>query len=103
SPIGLWQTAAYSTLLGLCLPSLIIAILADVWLKWRSGGQNNLGGLLGGFPGFALFPLTGLAGLALPALDAPTRLLVGRSLAYQVTEKVPSTSSGSPLARAILP
>ena len=27
--------------------------------------------------------------LGLPALDAHTRLLLGRSLAYQVTEKVP--------------
>ena len=37
---------------------------------------------------FALLPLTGLAVVALPALDAHTRLLFGRSLAYQVTEKV---------------
>jgi hypothetical protein len=27
--------------------------------------------------------------VALPALDAHTRLLLGRSLAYQVTEKLP--------------
>jgi hypothetical protein len=59
--------------------------------------------LLGGLPGFALLPLTGLACVALPALDAHTRLLFGRSLAYEVTEKVPSTSSGTPLARAIVP
>jgi hypothetical protein len=103
SPIGVWQTAAFSTLLGLCLPSLVLAILADVWLKWRSGGDCNLGMLLlGGLPGFALLPLTGLACVALPALDAHTRLLFGRTLAYQVTEKVPNTSSGSPLARAIV-
>jgi len=102
SPIGVWQTEAYSTLLGLCLPSLILAIIADVWLKWRSGAHNNVGVLLGGLTGFALLPLTGLACVALPALDAHTRLLFGRSLAYQVTEKVPSTSSGSPLARAIV-
>ena len=102
SPIGLWQTAAFSTLLGLCLPSLVLAILADVWLKWRSGA-DKFSVLLGGLPGFALLPLTGLACVALPALDAHTRLLFGRSLAYQVTEKVPSNSSGSPLARAIAP
>ena len=102
SPIGLWQTAAFSTLLGLCLPSLVLAILADVWLKWRSG-DDKFSVLLGGLPGFALLPLTGLACVALPALDAHTRLLFGRPLAYQVTEKVPSTSSGSPLARAIAP
>jgi len=102
SPLGLWQNSAYSTILGLCLPSLILAIAADLWLKWRSG-TIGLGGLLGGLPGFALLPLTGLACVALPALDAHTRLLFGRSLAYQVTEKVPSTSSGKPLARAISP
>ena len=38
---------------------------------------------------FALLPVTGLALVALPALDAHTRLLFGRSLAYQVTEKWP--------------
>ncbi|HEY1292649.1 MAG TPA: glycosyltransferase family 2 protein [Chloroflexota bacterium] len=103
SPIGVWQSGAYSTLLGLCLPSLVLAILGDVWLRWRSGEQTHLGAVLGGLPGFALLPLTGLACVALPALDAHTRLLFGRSLAYQVTEKVPSTSSGTPLARAIVP
>jgi hypothetical protein len=102
SPIGVWQTAAYSTLLGLCLPSLVLAILADAWLKWRSSSACNLGVLLSGLPGFALLPFTGLACVALPALDAHTRLLFGRTLAYQVTEKVPSNSSGSPLARAIV-
>jgi cellulose synthase/poly-beta-1,6-N-acetylglucosamine synthase-like glycosyltransferase len=101
SSLGIWQTAAYSTFLGLCMPSLILAVVADVWLKWRSEGTCNLGVLLSSLPGFVLLPFTGLACVALPALDAHTRLLFGRSLAYQVTEKVPSTSSGSPLARAI--
>jgi hypothetical protein len=103
SPIGAWQSATYSTLLSLCLPSLILAVLGDVWLKWRSGQQSYLGALFGGLPGFALLPLMGLAVVALPALDAHTRLLFGRSLAYQVTEKVPSTPSGSPFARAMVP
>ena len=91
SPIGLWQTEAFSTLLGLCLPSLVLAVCGDVWLKWRSG-NNGLEVVLGGLPGFALLPLTGLACVALPALDAHTRLLFGRSLAYQVTEKVPGAA-----------
>jgi hypothetical protein len=103
SPLGVWQTAAYSTLLGLCLPSLILAICGDLWLKWRSAEVHDLGVLLGGLAGFALLPLTGLACVALPALDAHTRLLLGRSLAYQVTEKRPSTSSATVLARAIAP
>jgi cellulose synthase/poly-beta-1,6-N-acetylglucosamine synthase-like glycosyltransferase len=98
SPLGVWQTAAFSTLLGLCLPSLVLAILADVLLKWRSGDQRNLLVLLGGLIGFALLPLTGLALVALPALDAHTRLLFGRSLAYQVTEKAPRGTGFRPRA-----
>jgi hypothetical protein len=90
SPLGVWQTAAFSTLLGLCLPSLVLAVVADLVLKW-CGGERNPWILLGGLLGFPLLPLTGLALVALPALDAHTRLLFGRSLAYQVTEKVPRT------------
>jgi hypothetical protein len=94
SPIGTWQTEAFSTLLGLSLPALILAICGDLLLKWRSGARLDLLTLLGGLLGFALLPLTGLAMVALPALDAHTRLLLGRTLAYQVTEKVnaPPTS-----------
>jgi cellulose synthase/poly-beta-1,6-N-acetylglucosamine synthase-like glycosyltransferase len=103
SPLGVWQIAAFSTLLGLCLPSLVLAMCADVWLRWRSADVRDVGVLLGGLIGFALLPVMGLAVVALPALDAHTRLLFGRSLAYQVTEKVPSTSSGKPFARAIAP
>ena len=40
-------------------------------------------------------PLLGLGLVALPALDAHTRLLFGRSLAYQVTEKVPHVHGSS--------
>jgi hypothetical protein len=103
--LGIWQSTMYSTLLGLCLPSLILAILADVLLKWRSDGEWDLVTVVLGLAGFALLPLTGLALVALPALDAHTRLLFGRSLAYQVTEKVPrpGTSPSSRFARAIAP
>jgi hypothetical protein len=98
-----WQTQAMSTLLGLSLPALVLAVFADIFLKWRSG-QRRPTVLLGSLLGFVLLPLTGLTLVALPALDAHTRLLFGRSLAYQVTEKVPrSTSSRSPFARAIAP
>ena len=102
SPIGVWQHAAYSTPLGLCLPSLILAILADVWLKWHSGEQPPR--RAAGRPArLRVVAPTGLACVALPALDAHTRLLFGRPLGYQVTEKLPSTSSGTPFPRAIVP
>ena len=98
STLGVWQTTVFSTLLGLCLPSLVLAILADVWLKWRSGDGVSVFTLLSGAIGFPLLPLTGLAMVALPALDAHTRLLFGRSLAYQVTEKAPRRTSFQPRA-----
>jgi hypothetical protein len=103
--LGIWQTNLFSTLLGLCLPSLVLAVMADILLKWRTNGERDLFGLVLGLSGFALLPLTGLALVALPALDAHTRLLFGRPLAYQVTEKVPRTagSSSTALARAIAP
>jgi hypothetical protein len=86
---GVWQSSMFSTLLGLCLPTLVLAILADLLLRWRSDDETDLLRLVGGVLGFGLLPLTSLAVVALPALDAHTRLLLGRSLAYQVTEKVP--------------
>ena len=73
---------------------------------------SRLFGLVAGIPGFLLLPITGLAMVALPALDAHTRLLLGRSLAYQVTEKRPPASSERyrarrsserPFSRAISP
>jgi hypothetical protein len=99
--LGVWQAGLSSTLLGLCLPSLALAILADTVLKWRSDGERTLFGLVNDLGSFVLLPLTGLALVALPALDAHTRLLLGRSLAYQVTEKLPretafSRAVGSP-------
>jgi hypothetical protein len=102
--VGVWQSSAFSTLLGLCLPSLILAIIGDVFLKWRSNGERSLFNLMLGLSGFALLPVTGLALVALPALDAHTRLLFGRSLAYQVTEKL-AREPESPRAfrRAISP
>jgi cellulose synthase/poly-beta-1,6-N-acetylglucosamine synthase-like glycosyltransferase len=102
---GIWQSNVFSTLLGFCLPSLILAILADILLRWRSNGEWSLTNVVLGVVGFALLPLTGLALVALPALDAHTRLLFGRTLAYQVTEKMPRSamSSPSPFARAMAP
>jgi hypothetical protein len=91
--LAIWQSSAVSTLLGLCLPSLVLAIIADVLLRWRSDDEMNLLKALGGLAGFAILPLTGLALVALPALDAHTRLLLGRTLAYRVTEKFSGNQS----------
>src|SRR5205085_12305947 len=93
-----WQTMLDSGGLGVGRPSLVLAVLADVWLKWRSGDGANVWTLLGGVIGFPLLPLTGLAMVAIPALDAHSRLLFGRSLACQVTEKGPRPASFRPRA-----
>jgi cellulose synthase/poly-beta-1,6-N-acetylglucosamine synthase-like glycosyltransferase len=87
---AVWQSSLISALLTLCLPSLVLAIIADAVLKRRSGDGSGLLDAVVGIAGFVLLPLTGLAMVALPALDAHTRLLLGRSLAYEVTEKQPA-------------
>src|SRR5207247_2501003 len=81
------QSSYVSLLLTLCLPSLGLAIVADALLKRRSPNASGLLDTALGLVGFVLLPLSGLALVALPAVDAHTRLLLGRSLAYQVTEK----------------
>jgi hypothetical protein len=92
---AVWQSSAMSALLSLCLPSLVLGIVADAVLKRRSPDGSGLLDALCGIVGFVLLPLTGLAIVALPALDAHTRLLLGRSLAYEVTEKQPASRYAS--------
>ena len=75
---------------------MLLAILVDLLLRPRApDGQGVLDGVLG-LVGFATLPITTLVLSAMPALDAHTRLLLGRSLAYQVTEKVPNRGAGLP-------
>lgn len=101
SALGAWQAQAVSTLLGLTFPTLILTVLADAILRPRppsgSRAQHYLSGVVS-LLGFIFLPFSGLAMAALPALDAHTRLLFGRSLAYKVTEKFPSTGPGHGIA-----
>ena len=89
SPLGMWQASLVSAIMGLCLPCLILVIVVD----WRLRPQHPSGedpvDVLIGWAAFALLPVCGLVLCALPALDAHTRLLLGRRLEYRVTEKVP--------------
>jgi cellulose synthase/poly-beta-1,6-N-acetylglucosamine synthase-like glycosyltransferase len=89
SPLGLWQSSLISAIMGLCLPCLLLVILVD----WRLRPEHPEGedpiDVLIGWASFGLLPLFGLVLCALPALDAHTRLLLGRRLEYRVTEKVP--------------
>jgi hypothetical protein len=89
SQMGLWQSSLVSAILGLCLPCLILVILVDWRLRPRHPEGEDLIDLLIGWMAFALLPVVGLLLCALPALDAHTRLLLGRRLEYRVTEKVP--------------
>jgi cellulose synthase/poly-beta-1,6-N-acetylglucosamine synthase-like glycosyltransferase len=83
-------TAISSSLLTACLPLLGIVIWVDLQLRpprpagapWWSWGI--------GIAAWLTLPVVGLVLTALPAVDAHTRLLFGRYLHYQVTEKLPA-------------
>jgi hypothetical protein len=78
-----------STILGLCLPCLLLVILIDWRLRPEHPEGEDVIDVLIGWASFALLPIFGLLLCAAPALDAHTRLLLGRRLEYRVTEKVP--------------
>jgi cellulose synthase/poly-beta-1,6-N-acetylglucosamine synthase-like glycosyltransferase len=83
-------------LITACLPSLGVVIWLDHRLRperlqpadWWDGTLGLLAWLL--------LPLVGLVLTTLPALDAHTRLLFGRYLHYQVTEKLPADRGQAP-------
>jgi len=75
-------SAAYTA----CLPSLLVL----VWLNWQlrpPDTDHSASELLAFMASWACLPVVGFVLVALPALDAHTRLLLGRYLQYQVTEK----------------
>jgi hypothetical protein len=86
SEIGLELAALASAAYTACLPSLLILI----WLNWQLR-PPGAGGPVREALEFALswlcLPVVGFVLVALPAVDAHTRLLFGRYLQYQVTEK----------------
>lgn len=89
SPLGLWQASLNSAIMGLCLPCLLVVILVDWRLRPTHPDGEDAIDVLIGWGSFALLPLVGLVLAALPALDAHSRLLLGRYLEYRVTEKMP--------------
>ena len=61
-----------------------------MWLNWKlrpTGWRRSLGEVVAFLASWAWLPLVGFVLVALPAVDAHTRLLFGRYLQYQVTEK----------------
>jgi hypothetical protein len=81
---GAMLIAIGGTLLTLCLPFIIVAATIDLALR---GGVNDPFELAGELLGWALMPVITLVLTSLPALDAHTRLLLGRGLGYQPTPK----------------
>jgi cellulose synthase/poly-beta-1,6-N-acetylglucosamine synthase-like glycosyltransferase len=89
SAFGLWQSGLISLIMTLCFPCLLLVILVDWRLRPEHPDGEDIVDVLIGWASFALLPVMGLLLCAIPALDAHTRLLLGRRLEYRVTEKVP--------------
>ena len=89
SAFGLWQSSLISAIMTLCLPCLLLVIVVDWRLRPEHPDGEDFVDVLIGWASFALLPIVGLLLCAVPALDAHTRLLLGRRLEYRVTEKVP--------------
>ncbi|GAC1317156.1 MAG: hypothetical protein NVSMB2_10580 [Chloroflexota bacterium] len=87
--LGVWQADLISLIMGLCFPCLVLVIFIDWRLRPQHPDGEDLVDVLIGWASFALLPVVGLVLCALPALDAHTRLLLGKRLEYKVTEKVP--------------
>lgn len=84
SPEGALLISAGGFLLSLCLPFIIIAATIDLMLR---GGPRDLGEWAGELIGWALMPVITLVLTCLPALDAHTRMLLGRGIGYTPTPK----------------
>jgi cellulose synthase/poly-beta-1,6-N-acetylglucosamine synthase-like glycosyltransferase len=84
SPEGATLIWAGGVLLSLCLPFLVMAATVDLILR---GGPRDLFEYTGELIGWSLMPVITLILTSLPALDAHTRLLLGRGLGYKPTPK----------------
>ncbi len=95
-PVG-WQAsgmasiaAASSWLLTACLPSVAVIAWLDRRLRPPRPGAVPVCDRVADVAVWGMLPAIGLILTALPAVDAHTRLLFGRYLHYQVTEKLPA-------------
>ena len=92
--LGQTLASLASWILTACIPCLCTA----AWVDWRLRPERELPvpwwNTLLSTGSWFLLPILGLIGSALPALDAHTRMLLGRTLNYQVTAKFPSGLSG---------
>ena len=95
-----WQTTGMATvaavsswLLTACLPSVAVIAWLDRRLRPPRPAPAARSDAVADVAVWGMLPLTGLILTALPAVDAHTRLLLGRYLHYQVTEKLPAERS----------
>jgi cellulose synthase/poly-beta-1,6-N-acetylglucosamine synthase-like glycosyltransferase len=87
---AVWQAGLISALMALCLPCLVVVLLADWRLRPQHPNGEDVVDTLLGWAAYALLPLVSLPLSSIPALDAHTRLLLGRYLEYRATEKIPA-------------
>jgi len=84
SPDGALLISTSGMLLSFCLPFIVIAATIDLLLR---GGSRDLFEWIGELIGWALMPVIALLLTCLPALDAHTRMLLGRGIGYKPTPK----------------
>jgi hypothetical protein len=77
-------------LLTLCLPCLAVVVVLDRRMRPEPPEQQNWLDHAFNVVVWLFIPVVGLILTTLPALDAHTRLLLGKYLHYQVTEKLPA-------------
>jgi cellulose synthase/poly-beta-1,6-N-acetylglucosamine synthase-like glycosyltransferase len=90
TPAMALMSSASGWLLTGCIPCLAIVMWIDLRLRPARPEPPARWSDLVSLASWALLPLIGLILTALPAVDAHTRLLLGRYLHYQVTEKLPA-------------
>ncbi len=91
SSTGAQELAAVSSwMLTACLPFVAIVAWVDLRLRPPRAGMAPWWADPLGVAAWLLLPVVGLVLTALPAVDAHTRLLFGRYMHYQVTEKLPA-------------
>lgn len=90
TPATTAMIAASSWILMACTPCLAVVALIDRRLRPRRPRPAHWREEVADLLVWLLIPIVGLVLTALPAVDAHTRLLLGRYLHYQVTEKLPA-------------
>jgi len=102
--VGLVHFAAQlsSTMFSACLPFFLLMIAID-WQARRCFAERPAQTARLSPLSWACLPVTGLVLNVLPAVDAHTRLLLGRGLAYQVTAKRASASAEAGAALSSMP